>query len=193
MQLVNTDKVGTACKRAEAQSSKSCMQHAVFEWHCRAVLHTCWKLALPGWCVKPMLVKQPCRSFGNMMLCMQAHDYKDSDASIVNDQAHCTLVKKIQPLIHLQQLCTKLILIHPASSVGCCCLNACPSEKPCSQLKMEDWTVQPASLHTVASPEMSRAALPAGCCAHQPSFLCNLFKDDADHAASATLNIMHIS
>ncbi len=106
MQLVNTDKVGTACKRAEAQSSKSCMQHAVFEWHCRAVLHTCWKLALPGWCVKPMLVKQPCRSFGNMMLCMQAHDYKDSDASIVNDQAHCTLVKKIQPLIHLQQLCT---------------------------------------------------------------------------------------
>ena len=140
MQLVNTDKVGTTCKRAETQNSNYCMQHAVvFEWHCRAVLHTSCTNPLSGWYLKLLLVKQLCRSIGGMMLCMQGHDYKDSTASIVNDQAcsQCTLVKEIQPLIHLQQLCTKLILFHPALSVGCCCLNACPCVKTISQLKME--------------------------------------------------------
>jgi len=82
---------------------------------------------------------------------MQIHDYKDITASIVNDQtcSYCTLMKDIQPLFHLQQLCTKLILIYAALSGGCCCLNACPSVQPCSQLRMEDWTVQLASLNIV--------------------------------------------
>ncbi len=133
MRLVNTNKVGTACNRAEAQNSNR-------------------------WCVKPLLVqKLPCKSINSMILCMQIHDYMDITVSIFTDQAcsYCTLMQDIQPLKYLQQLCTKLILIHYALSVGCCCLNACPSVEPCSQLKMEDCTVQPASLYTVASPRMS--------------------------------------